>query len=257
MLDRLGYGYYFLYTLNDYDNEGLEPGVPRIGERIGTFMRLSERVGRGRVVWRFDPLVLSDTLTVGDLLEKVARVGDRIAPYTKRMVFSFVDIDKYAKVRHNLRRAGCDGAREFTEVEVGEFCRGLQELNASWGLTISACANRRDLSGYGIGRGQCISYDLMTTEFSCDPALMAFLRPIGQQVLTGPAPAAELSCRLKDPGQRNSCRCIVSKDIGQYSTCMHLCSYCYANASPSAVQRNYLQYIADRERGVFRDTISG
>ena len=44
---------------------------------------------------------------------------------------------------------------------------------------------------------------------------------------------------LKDPGQRDFCGCIVSKDIGQYNTCMHLCAYCYANTSQNLVRRNF------------------
>ena len=256
MLDRMEFGYYFLYTLNDYDAEGLEPGVPLISERINTFIRLSERIGRGRVVWRFDPLVLSDTITVDDLLEKVRRIGDRIAPFTRRLVFSFIDIEKYGKVRRNLQAAGFAGAREFTEEEVETFCDGLARLNCRWNLVISACAEGRDLSRFGIGRGQCISYDLMVQEFGNDRALMEFLRPTGQQALDGYHPPADPSRRLKDPGQRNTCRCIVSKDIGQYSTCMHLCAYCYANTSPGSARRHYARYLVDRNRGIFHDAIT-
>lgn len=255
MLDRLGYGYFFLYSVNDYEKEHLEPNVPPLDERIETFIRLSHRIGPGKVVWRFDPLILTETVTVSGLLNRVERIGNRIAPFTKRMVFSFVDIEKYTKVRRNLVAAGCQGAREFSDAEVAEFCEGLRHLNEQWGLTLSACAEGRDLSQYGIGRGQCISYDLMTTEFAQDKDLMTFLRPEGQQALTGSSP--DPSRRLKDPGQRNTCRCIVSKDIGQYSTCMHLCAYCYANTSAAAVRRNYSHYLADRERGMLHDTIVG
>jgi len=256
-LDRLGYSCYFLYTLNDYDDVRLEPNVPPVDERVRTFMHLSKMIGKGRVVWRFDPLILTDTITVDELLDRVKRIGDCIAPFTERLVFSFVDIEKYAKVRRNLNISGYPRAREFTGGEVAEFCEGIQRLNGRWGLTVTACADRRDLSQYGIGRGQCISYDLMATEFSHDAALMAFLCPEGQRTLDGDSPEDDPSRHLKDPGQRNACRCIVSKDIGQYSTCMHLCAYCYANTSPAAVRRNYLQYLSDREHGVFHDTIAG
>jgi len=256
-LDRLGYRYYFLYTLNDYGAEQLEPDVPPLDERIEAFIRLSRRIGKGRVVWRFDPLVLSDSLTVSDLLERMQRIGDRIAPFTNRLVFSFVDIEKYAKVRRNLMNGGCTGAREFTDEEAGEFCEGISALNRRWGLSVTACAEGRDLSRYGIGRGQCISYDLLSTEFSDDAHLMQFLQPDGQQTLGGSTSAADPSRYLKDPGQRNTCRCIASKDIGQYSTCMHLCAYCYANTSPATVRRNYGQYCTDRDRGIFHDSITG
>jgi hypothetical protein len=256
-LDRRGYGYYFLVTLNNYDTEGLEPNVPPVAERIGTFIRLSRRIGKGRVVWRFDPLILSDRITVEDLLDKVRYIGDQIAPFTERLVFSFVDIEKYAKVRRNLQAGGCAGAREFTDEEVAAFCTGLAALNRRWGLSVSACAERRDLSGYGIGRGQCISCDLLAKEFRNDNALMDFFMPPGQQELPGAGTTTDPQRRLKDPGQRNTCRCIVSKDIGQYSTCMHLCAYCYANASPACVRRNYARYCDERDRGIFRDSITG
>jgi hypothetical protein len=256
MLDRMGYDYYFLFTLNDYDAERLEPGVPPVGERIETFIRLSCRIGKGRVVWRFDPLVLSEQITVQDLLEKIGRIGERIAPFTERLVFSFVDITKYPKVRRNLQEGGINGAREFTGDEIDEFCAGLAILNRRWGLSVTSCAEGRDLSRFGIGRGQCISYDLMIQEFGNDRKLMDFLQPDEQQVLSGTTNAADLSRRLKDPGQRNTCRCIVSKDIGQYSTCMHLCTYCYANTSPERARRNYSRYIVDRDQGIFHDAIT-
>lgn len=256
-LDRLGFGYYFLFSLNDYEDEGLEPNVPPLNERIDTFKQLSQRIGRGRVVWRFDPLVLSDRITVADLLRKIQAIGDRIAPFTERLVFSFVDIEKYRKVKRNLAACGCDSAREFTDEEAAEFCTGLAALNEQWGLILSACGEPRDLSPFGIGRGQCISYDLMVREFSGDSDLMNFLMPDDQQALFGRSPGTRPEKFLKDPGQRNTCRCIVAKDIGQYSTCMHLCAYCYANSSGETVRRNYARYQELRERGIFPDTITG
>jgi hypothetical protein len=255
-LNRRGFGYYFLFTLNDYEEERLEPNVPPLGERIDTFIRLSQRIGRGRVVWRFDPLVLSDRITVADLLQKIQKIGNRIAPFTERLVFSFVDIEKYGKVKRNLVAGGIDGAREFTDEEVAVFCTGLTKLNEKWGLIISACGEQRDLSLYGIGRGQCISHDLMVQEFSGDWDLMKFLMPDDQQVLFGKTKGTRPEKFLKDPGQRNTCRCIVSKDIGQYSTCMHLCAYCYANSSQETVRRNYARYYKLREHGIFQDTIT-
>jgi hypothetical protein len=255
-LDRLGFRYYFLFTLNDYDAEGLEPHVPLPDERIETFIRLSQRIGRGRVVWRFDPLVLSNRITVADLLRKIQNIGDRIAPFTERMVFSFVDIEKYGKVKRNLNASGFGDIREFTDNEMVEFSIGLAALNKTWGLIITACGEQRDLSQYGIGRGQCISYDLMVREFSDDAVLMEFLCPGDQRTLHGSSAPAEPSRALKDPGQRNTCRCIVSKDIGQYSTCMHMCTYCYANTSAAGVRRIYARYCDARDQGIFFDAIT-
>ena len=58
-VETLGFRqYYFQFTLNDYVREGLEPNVPPVAERIDTFKRLADCIGKERVIWRFDPLML-------------------------------------------------------------------------------------------------------------------------------------------------------------------------------------------------------
>jgi len=69
--------FYFQFTLNDYQAEGLEPGVPPLDERIATFRELSAGIGRERVIWRFDPLIITDELNVEKLVKKIEIVGDR------------------------------------------------------------------------------------------------------------------------------------------------------------------------------------
>ena len=251
-LTEEGRQFIVLYTLNDYEDEGLEPGVPALGDRIRTFIDLSSIIGKGRLTWRFDPLLLSDTLTVEGLLERIGSIGDRIADHAGRLVISFIDIDKYPRVRRNLASAGISGIREFSGEEIRQFASGLSHLNEQWGLEIQACGEAVDLSGYGICRGECISFDLLAREFSGDPILMEFLRPPAGTDLEG-----KRRSELKDPGQRGRCGCIVSKDIGCYSTCIHGCRYCYATSSPARAERNYRKYCEDKERGIFHPGIIG
>ena len=53
------YPFYFQYTLTSYGKE-IEPGIPQKGrEGIAVFRRLSEQVGKERVIWRYDPIFLS------------------------------------------------------------------------------------------------------------------------------------------------------------------------------------------------------
>ena len=249
-INDLGYGSFLLFTLNEYEREGLEPNIPPVDERVATFIRLSRRIGKGRVAWRYDPLVLSDQISVDNLLCKVRRIGNQIHPFTTRLIISFVDISRYGKVQQNLKKLGLSGVREFTDDEETEFCEGLVSLNKRWGLSISACGERRDLSKYGIMRGRCIDRDMMMREFAGDRILMEFLQAGKHTIIS------EVAARhLKDPGQRNTCGCVVSKDIGQYSTCMHLCAYCYANSFPAGVYKRYTRYLSDARKGIFHETI--
>lgn len=250
-LDALGYSYSFLYTLNDYRQENLEPNLPPLAERERTFIDLSSRLGPRRVSWRYDPLLLSDALSVDDLLSRIESIGSRLHRYTRRLIISFVDIARYPKVRSRLAAGGHPGVREFSETEIDAFCSGLSDIAAGWDLEVSACGERRDLSQYGIRPGQCISAARMREAFPGDETLLSFLAPPpGTSGVTGEA-------FLRDPGQRKECGCIASKDIGRYATCMHLCAYCYANATEATVVKNWTRHRRMMESGIVPESIAG
>ena len=72
-LEMRDINYYFMVTVNDYETEGLEPGLPSLDARIESFTRLSNLIGKERVIWRFDPLLLTDCMGPEKLLEKIAQ----------------------------------------------------------------------------------------------------------------------------------------------------------------------------------------
>ena len=239
-IDERGINYYFQFTVNDYEKERLEPHVPPLAQRIETFRQLSERVGKKRVIWRFDPLILTDDLTVDRLVDRVAIVGEQIKSFTERLVVSFADIGVYNKVRNNLARENVK-YREFTSELMVELAKRLQELNRGWGLKIATCAEAVALEPYGIGHSRCIDDQLMIDVFAQDRELMEFLGYEKDLFADSSRPY------LKDKGQRKECGCIVSKDIGMYDTCHHLCAYCYANTSCKAVENNLRKHRDDSD----------
>ena len=242
--------YYFQFTLNDYDEERYEPGVPPLKERIETFVRLSHQIGKDRVIWRFDPLLLTDKVSVNTLLAKVHRLGEALAPYTSRFIFSFADIASYGKVTKNLDKAGIH-AREFTLGEMHEFAAGVQKLNMAWNLKLGTCAEKIDLDAYGIEHNRCVDERLLIKLFSQDAKLMAFL---GYEIdMFGNLVPVGKNRKLVDAGQRKACGCMISKDIGEYNTCPHLCHYCYANANSTEAMANWNRHQANP----FAETITG
>lgn len=54
---------YFHYTITAYGKD-VEPGVPSIDQSMDTLVRLSEIVGKERVAWRYDPVLLTEAYTV-------------------------------------------------------------------------------------------------------------------------------------------------------------------------------------------------
>ncbi len=237
--------FYFQYSLNDYTNEGYESNVPNLDFRIKTFISLSEKIGKERVIWRFDPMILTDKINVDELLTRVKNIGDQLYKHTNKLVFSYADIKTYSKVSLNLKKENI-AYQEFTPGTMNEFAKGLQELNKTWKLKIGTCAELEDLEKYGIEHNKCMDDDLMIQLFSKDKILMDFLGiKISDTDLFSTIPTITKGKSLKDKGQRALCGCIFSKDIGQYNTCPHECVYCYANTSKEAARANYQTHKAN------------
>lgn len=262
-LQEHGIKCYIQYTLNDYEDERLEPEVPPLRHRIDTFKRLAEMPGVGAVVWRFDPLILTDKISIDDLLSKIEGIGNQLMAYTEKLVFSFADIASYRKVSGNLTSHGIN-YREWTESEMLDFARQLSELNHrnGWNFRLATCAEKIDLGKYGIVHNRCIDDEMIARIAWQDVELMKHLGMdirqytpdlFGQQTLPeGAIPLdgnryAVRTRHNRDSGQRKLCGCIAAKDIGQYNTCPHGCLYCYANTSPDSARRNFLHHNPDAE----------
>lgn len=223
-LDRRGIGYYFTYTMNDYETEKLEPGLPPLEERIKTFVELSERIGSGRMIWRFDPIILTGNTTPEIVVEKIKSIGDRVSPFTRKLVFSFFQQSAYRFVNERLAEEGYY-LKEQTSDDKKKIVREIGLLCRSWGIEAATCADGTDYSEFGVGKNKCVDDELMAREFGNDKALMDFLGSSDYESdLFG---GAALNYR-KDASQRLHCGCIVSKDIGSYGTCRFGCKYCYA-----------------------------
>ena len=233
-LDERGIHYYFQFTINDYEAEGYEPHVPPLKARIDTFRKLSDRVGPEKVIWRMDPLMLTGQVGIPELLGKAEKIAAQLAGHTRKLVFSYADINAYAAVQRNLNKAEAD-AREFTAEEMNKLAKGIVGVAKTHGIReIATCAELLDQQALGVQHNRCIDDELMIRLWSDDSALMDFLGYEGRSLF-----GDNQRPNLKDKGQRKECGCIVSKDIGRYGTCPHLCTYCYANNSPATVKRSY------------------
>jgi len=216
-LDQRGYRYYFHFTLLDYPRL-LEATTPGLAVSVGSFRRLSERVGPGRIVWRYDPIVLSNQTGVDFHKRVFADIAGRLRGFTKRSVISVMDV--YRKIQPRLRRLQAQGLLveehhgEFPE-EVGGLLRFMAEVAAANDMEIQSCAEEMDPRPCGISPGSCIDGRLMERLFGI-----------------------RVDAR-KDPTQREACGCSISKDIGMYDTCLYGCQYCYATSSFDRARLHY------------------
>lgn len=268
VLEQKGIKCYIQYTLNDYENEKLEK-VPTLAYRIETFKMLVNRLGKGPVIWRFDPMILTDDISIDDLLRKVQNIGDQLKGYTEKLVFSYADIKAYKKVKSNLERNGIP-YHEWDEILMDEFAQKLSTMNKErgWNYTLATCGEKIDIDKYGIEHNRCIDGDLITKLAWKDAELMDFMKVrieripaptlfedvnISDDAIMLPDNHYFISAHKKDPGQREFCRCMAAKDIGEYNTCPHLCEYCYANTSKDTALANWKRHL----KTPYAETITG
>lgn len=212
MLSRLDelkdYMYYFQFTINAYD-KGMEAGVPKKEEVISTFKELSEKIGSKRVIWRYDPILLTEQMNKEYHYRYFEEIAKRLKYYTDTCVISFVDL--YKKTQQNLKDTM---VREPSMKEMIEMAARLFAIAQKYGITVQTCAEEIALESVGVKHSRCI-----------DNALIEDL--LGVKLVVS-----------KDPNQRKECGCVQSIDIGEYNTCAHGCKYCYANFKESMVLKN-------------------
>lgn len=212
MLSRLNelrhYMYYFQFTINPYDS-GLEKSVPKKEGIIATFRELSNAIGPKRVIWRYDPIIMTEKMDLDYHVHYFREIAKRLEGFTNTCVVSFVDL--YRKTRNNLKDTQVN---ELSEKEMFDLSAQLFTIAKQYGITTQTCAEEIALESVGIKHGRCI-----------DNALIEDL--LGVKLVVS-----------KDPNQRKECGCVQSIDIGEYNTCAHGCKYCYANFRDSMVVRN-------------------
>lgn len=237
-LDKLkAYPYYFQFTLTGYGND-VEVNLPdKKTMMIPMFQELSNRIGRERVIWRYDPIFFSDRYTVEYHIETFRAMAEALNGYTDKCVISFLDI--YAKIRKNMEGLSY---YELEESELRSFAKEISRIAKQNHISVGSCAEKIDLEDCGIVHNCCIDKRLIE-------------KLIGCKLSVG-----------KDKNQRKECGCVESIDIGTYNTCRNGCAYCYANLGAKNVERNAAKYdpaspllcgcIGEEDKVTLRKTVS-
>ena len=220
MLERLDelreYPFYFQFTLTGYGKD-IEPGLPdKRKEVIGTFQKLSEKVGKERVVWRYDPILVNGRYTIEYHLKAFEEIAGCLKGYTEKVVISFVDF--YAKTLRNTKDLYI---KSLSREEMREIAEGMAQIAKSCGLVIETCAEQINLQDVGIRHGSCIDKKRIEKIAGCSLSVE------------------------KDKNQREACGCCESIDVGAYNTCRNGCRYCYANYHEEQVRKCIACYDVD------------
>ncbi len=194
------YRTYFHYTITSYGRD-IEPYVPSIDNSIHTLIELAKIVGKQRITWRYDPILLTEKYTIDIHTKTFEYIASRVAPYINNCVFSFVEM--YKKLEKNMPEI-----IPFTENDKEIIAQILGDTAKKYNISIQTCGTNGDFARYGIKSSGCATLELL-----------------------GKANGCEFK-DIKHKGMREGCHCIESRDIGAYDTCLNGCKYCYANQNP-------------------------
>ena len=216
-LDRRGFRYYFQYTILA-NPRTIDPKSPPTQRSIETLRSLADQIGPDRVIWRYDPIIITNQSPSHRHLEKISYIASALRGYTKRLVISLLDTYHHTEGRmrslekKGLRVSFLDGERFPC------FIKSIVEIAKANRMEIFSCAEESGLDRLGVASGKCIDDRLIEKVFKI------------------------MVTHKKDPHQRPACGCVMSKDIGMYDTCPFHCVYCYATKNIVSVKRNLLKH---------------
>ncbi len=217
-LSDRGFIYYFQFTLNHYPHT-LEPSIPVFESRLETFHELARQLGPARVVWRYDPIIITRATNYDFHADTFERLAGSLRGATRRVVVSVVDMYRKTDIRMSgLKKADfqidLDAAKSS---EMFHLLLHISQIARAADIVPFSCAEENDFSSAGVLPGSCIDCDLITS--------------LGGHVTS-----------KKDPGQRAACRCVISRDIGINDTCLHGCPYCYSTKNNQLAHQRHSQH---------------
>lgn len=208
-LDKLeGYHYYFQHTVTPYQKD-LEPNMRRKSDILNTFIELSNKLGPTRMIWRYDPILLSEKYTEEYHYKYFEKFCQKLQGHTNKCIISFLDL--YGSVKENIQGLGIYTPDKETALRMAST---LSKIALKYGIQIESCSEDIDLTICGIKKSSCIDKNLI------------------EDII-----GYELDIK-KDSGQRKNCGCVSSYDIGIYNSCLHLCHYCYATDTKDITIKN-------------------
>lgn len=198
---------YFFYTITAYGKD-VEPNVPAIDKSIETLFKLEKIVGKNRIAWRYDPVLLTENYTINYHINTFEDMAQKLSGHIDRCIFSFVEM--YKKLSLNMPEI-----ITLNDEQKLLLAKGLGSIAQKYKIKLQTCATNIDYTNFGIQTSGCMTLDIL-----------------------GKANGVKFK-DLKHRGMRKNCNCIETKDIGAYDTCPNGCKYCYANSTPKRALENY------------------
>ena len=123
----------FHYTINNY-NSDIEPNVPVSFEMIQTFREMSKIYGKDKVIWRYDPILLTEIYTKQWHKANFSLLCNNLYDCTERVVINFVTL--YEKVKKHM-----PDLQELSYEDKLEIVQSFLEVTQENKMLLQTCGN--------------------------------------------------------------------------------------------------------------------
>ena len=178
---------------------------------IEGFKHISKQLNPQSMVWRYDPIILTNKYTVDFHFESFYKMAKSLKDYTDTVVVSFLDI--FDKVAQNFP----EGYRPSLDVQ-NKIIKEFLSIARSHHMTLKTCGEEHIFKEIGADTEGCLTLDCYERAWNI-----------------------KLKAPKRTPA-RPECNCYLHGDIGAYDSCSHFCRYCYANTNQAAVRYNRLHH---------------
>lgn len=197
----------------------LERSAPAADQAVAHLRALRDRFGRRAVIWRFDPIVISEATPLEERRATFARLAGQLRGAVDEVVVSF--LQPYAKARRNMAEVVW---RDPSVDEKRALLGDLAAIAADHGMKLTLCTQPELVDEEaGLGAARCIDAGRL-----------------------GDVAGHAIAARTK--GNRPGCLCAESRDIGAYDTCPMGCGYCYAVRDRAKAQQALAAHDSSNDR---------
>ena len=217
------------YTLTGLPRR-FEPRRPDVDHSLETMRAIAKLSGPQTLIWRYDPIVVSDLTPIEWHLERFGHLARSLEGATKQVLVSF--IEPYLRTITNIpsdlhvKYRKPDPERHKTVVkrytpEILEtskalaFLDTLQRRAADHGIRLAVCSNDEFVTET-IPKARCMDRELFESVWG-----------------------VRFDSKATPHPSRPGCACHESRDIGAPDSCPTGCLYCYANRQPERARTNF------------------
>ena len=207
------YGQFWYITITGFLKD-IEPNVPNFNEVIEDFKYLSNIIGKNAIGIRYTPIIINKRYTKEYHVKMFEYIINQLKDYTSLVTFGFLDVYDKLKRKHPELKDCCDEDKIF-------ITKHLYEISKNNNMDLRLCSKEKWLKDYvtQLDINGCMRLEDYEKAICC-----------------------KLDVKQKMAARKGYRNCYLSNDIGAYNSCLHLCTYCYANGNKDLVMNNYRKH---------------